>query len=252
MKTIAIVNQKGGVAKTTTALALSSGLVMRGKKVLMIDLDAQCSLTDSVLKKHNDDCCTTLQILTGEDRIAGNIIHTEFGDLLQACELLMKADKLIDDEGRSFHLRDALDEAKLDYDYIIIDTPPHTGVCMYNALVAADECIVPVEAAFYSLKGLDDMAVTWRTVVKYSNPNIKIQGILLTRHTPRTNISRELTELFEKIAVNLGTKVYKTKIRECSALKEAVALRTPIYKHKPDSNAAHDYSEFVEEVLEAE
>lgn len=259
MKIIALVNQKGGVAKTTTAIALSSGLTRQGKRVLMIDLDAQCSMTNSVLQEEEEDnkYATVHDLLVakheGQVKIRENIMKTRFGDLLQGDKALISADRdfpIIN--GVEYKLKEAINKESLesDYDFIIIDTPPHMGYCMKVCLATADTCIVPTEATKYSIEGIAELDENLRDIKKYYNPNLRYEGILITRCSPRTTLTKEYQETLREYAERMGTKVYKTPIRECVALKEAVTVRTPIYDWAPSSNGNYDYKQLVEAVLD--
>ena len=134
------------------------------------------------------------------------------------------------------------------YDYIIIDTPPALGLLTLNALTAADEVIIPCQADIFSLHGMAQLRDTIATVREYTNPKIRIGGILLVRHNPRTVLSRDISATVAEAAESLGTKVFKRTIRECVALREAQLNKVDIFTYKMDTNAAMDYFEFVGEV----
>lgn len=248
-KIISIVNQKGGVGKTTTTGALSTGLKNKGNKTLMIDLDPQCNLTYST-GLNADNSPNIYNVLVDSVNIKDTIITSEQGDIVPSGLQLAVADKNITETGKEFRLQEALEGIKDNYDYIIIDTPPQLNILTINALTASDSVIITTQADIYSVQGVGNLNNTIQAVKKYCNQALKIDGILITRYNKRTIISRQMAELLEETADKLSTKVYNTKIRECIALKEAQAMKEDIYSYAPGSNATDDYMNFVMEVLE--
>lgn len=250
MKTITITNQKGGVGKSTTAAALGAGLQRKGFKVLYIDLDAQGNLSyalgaDSTGLTGNN----TLGLLQGI--AASNSIHqTRQGDIIPSSPGLIGADATLAATGKEYRLKEALEPISEQYDYAIIDTPPALGILTINALTAANGIVIPAQADIFSLQGIAQLYRTIQTVQKYTNPNLRVLGILLTRYNARTIISREIADMLDKTARQLNTKLYSAKIRENTAVKEAQAEQQNIYEYAPRSNAAADYIEFVDEFLE--
>lgn len=247
MNVIAISNQKGGVGKSTTVSALGAGLRRCGYRVLFIDMDAQGNLTYSMGGKIA--AASTLEILTGTASARAAIQQTEQGDLIAASPALAGADLLLTDTGKEYRLKEALEDLEGEYDYILLDTPPALGTLTVNALTAADGVIVPAQADAYSLQGLGQLLQTVRTVKKYCNDNLRILGILITRYSARTVLSRQMTEMLQDTADQLHTRLYAAKIRECTAIKEAQAMQKSIYDYCPKSNATTDYSAFLEEFL---
>lgn len=245
---IAIINQKGGVGKSTTTNALGAGLHSKGYKVLYIDLDAQGNLSYSM--EATGTALTSLEVLTGTATAEEAIIQTAQGDLIPASPALASSDALITETGKEYRLREAIEPLKDRYDYIVIDTPPALGVLTVNALTACNSVIIPAQADIYSLQGIGQLNQTIRTVKRYCNKDLSIKGILATRYQSRTNLTKELTALLEETAQSLDTKVFKTKIRECIALKEAQAMKQDIFTYSPKSNASEDYKQFIEEVTE--
>lgn len=246
-KTIAIINQKGGVGKSTTAEALAAGLSLKGYKTLSIDLDAQANLTYTSGAK--TDGATALGVLTGEVKLKEAIQHTPSGDIIAANKALAGADAFIADTGKEYKLKEALESIKADYDYIIIDTPPALGILTVNALTACDSVVIPAQADIYSLQGVEQLAETMKPVKKYCNPALSIEGILLTRYSPRSVLSREVAELAEQLAAKLGTKLFKTTIRENIAVKEAQISQQSLYSYAPKAKATEDYNAFISELL---
>ncbi len=247
---ITIINQKGGVGKSTTANALGAGLHKRGYKVLYIDLDAQGNLSYSLKATGKD--FTSLEVLTGKITVSKVIINTNQGDIIPASPLLANADTLITETGKEYKLNEAIEPIKNNYDYIIIDTPPSLGILTINALATSNSVIIPVQADIYSLQGIGQFIQTMNAVKKYCNKDLSIKGILATRYNKRANLTKDMTELLEDTAKSLNTKVFNTKIRECISIKEAQTVREDIYSYNPKSNASKDYSSFIDELLEME
>jgi chromosome partitioning protein len=245
---IAVINQKGGVAKTTTTGALSAGLKSRGNNVLAIDLDPQGNLSYAMRVENNN--LSSYSLLVGQTPVMDVIQHTEVGNIIPASPLLSRTDIELDMVGKEYKLKEVL--ADVNYDFILIDTPPALSILTVNALAAADEVIIPAQADVFSLQGIGQLYNTIDTVKKYCNPNLKIKGILLTRHNNRAIINRDLTETLAQTAAQLKTKIFKTVIRENITIKEAHASRQDIFTYDSKSNAAHDYNKFINELLESE
>ena len=249
-KIIAVINQKGGVGKSTTAEALTAGLILKGYSCLAIDLDAQGNLSYTFGARKEG--ATVLGVITGEVRARDAIQHLKNGDIISASKALAGADAFINSTGKEYKLREALEELNGIYQYIIIDTPPALGILTVNALTACHSVIIPSQADIYSLQGIEQLAETIKPVRKYCNPSIYIEGILLTRYSSRSILSREVAEIAEKLAGNLATKVFKTTIREAVAIKEAQISQKSIFEYAPKSKVAEDYKAFLEELLEGE
>lgn len=249
-RTLAIMNQKGGAGKTTTAEALAAGLTLKGYSVLSVDLDAQCNMTYTARAKTSG--ATALGVLTGEIKAEDAIQHTESGDLIPASKALAGADAVITDTGKEYRLREALEPLQARYDFVLLDTPPALGILSVNALTACNSVIIPAQADIYSLQGIEQLAETMKPVKKYCNPALRIEGILLTRYSPRSVLSREVAELAERIAAKLGTKLFKTTIREAVAVREAQISQRSLYSYAPRAKVTEDYSHFIEELLREE
>lgn len=245
---IAVSNQKGGVGKSTTANALGAGLFLKGYKVLYVDMDAQGNLSYSMGATNKP--LSTLEVLTGTATAKEAIVETDQGDLIPASPALASADAIITETGKEYKLREALEPVLSEYDYIIIDTPPAIGTLTVNALTASNSVIVPAQADVFSLQGIGQLAQTIQTVKKYCNRDLAIRGLLITRYNARTVLSKDMADLLEDTAQQLQTRLYTTKIRECTALKEAQASQQSIFEYAPKSNGTADYSAFIEEVLE--
>ena len=250
MKTIAIINQKGGVGKSTTASQLASGLSLKGYRTLSVDLDAQGNLSYTAGAK--TDGATALGVLTGEVKTEDAIQHTQSGDIIPANKALAGADAFIADTGKEYRLKEALESVSGSYDFCIIDTPPALGILTINALTACDSVIIPAQADIYSLQGIEQLAETMKPVKKYCNPALAIEGILLTRYSPRSVLSRDIADLAEQLAEKLGTKLFKATIREAIAVKEAQISQQSLFAYAPKAKVTEDYTAFVEEVLRGE
>lgn len=252
-KITAVAIQKGGQGKTVTAYALGAGLALRGQRVLFIDLDAQGNLSYTL----GADATgltgrSAFEVLQGATSATEAIQHTPLGDIIASSPALAAADTTLTAVGKEYRLREALEALGDAYDRIILDTPPSLGILTVNALTAADSLIIPAQADMYSLQGIGQLWQTIQTIRRYCNPRLAIEGVLLTRFNGRAVISRDLSDMLEQTAAQMGTKVFKARIRECTALKEAVAVKTDIYTYAPRSNAAADYSAFIGELLEGE
>ena len=249
-KAIAVINQKGGVGKSTTALAIGAGLSLKGYSVLFIDLDAQGNLSYTLgadTKGYN-----AMGVLERPETAKEEIQHTPQGDIIASSPKLAGADKLLEETGKEYRLKEALESLQGAYDYIIVDTPPALGILTINALTACTGAIIPAQADIYSLQGIGQLNSTIETVKKYCNPSLSIMGIVITRFNGRSIIRREVAEMLEHTADQLRTKLYSSKIRECTALVEAQATKQNIYSYAPRSNATADYKALVDEIIKGE
>ena len=247
MKVISVVNQKGGVAKTTTAAALHNALTLKGYKCLAIDTDAQRNLSQTFGADTKDDTATLIDILLGTSNAKDAIQATPQGDIIAGNKRLANIDQLYKGTGKFNALKDALKPLK-GYDYIIIDTPPQVGTLLLNALMTTDYVVITLEADIFSLSALDDIASNLQDAQGY-NRKLKIAGILLTRFSGRTTLAKQLRDTFKAPAADIGTIVFKTPIRESIAVKEAHIMRQSLYEYAANSNPAADYMAFTEELL---
>lgn len=247
METIAIMSRKGGVGKTATAHALGAGLIKRGFKVLFVDLDGQANLTYAL--NADEGRVNSFDVLTHKASAGEAIQHLAEGDIIPANEILQTADKVIDETGKEYKLKEALEVIKRRYDFIIIDTPAALGTVTINALVAANRVIIPLKADAYSMQGIERQNNMIEAVKKYCNPKLKIEGFLITQYKGRANLPQQFSNGIEKLAKQLKTKVFNTKVRDCMAINEAAALHQNIFDYAPGSNAVNDYNDFINEFI---
>ena len=257
--TIAIVNQKGGTAKTTTCENLGIGLAMEGKKVLLVDVDPQGSLTISMGWQQPDELPTTLSTLMqkamndqpiqpGE----GILHHAEGVDLIPAnIELAGLEVALVNSMNREKMLKQVLDSAKREYDFILLDCMPSLGMLTINALAAADAALIPVQAQYLSAKGLEQLLQTVQKVRRQINPKLKIEGILMTLMDGRTVYEREISEMIRN-AYGGKINIFETEIPRSVRAAETSAEGKSIFAYAPKSKVAEAYRQLTKEVLTLE
>ena len=245
---VSITNQKGGVGKTTTALAMAAELQARGNKVLLIDTDPQGNATDTY-KAQTQNTATLYDLLFEGEPIEECIQYTEFGDIVAGDPLLKDAAKLLDGVAGAYRLRECLESVKSTYDYIIIDTPPTIGVLLTNALTACDKVIIPVTADRYGVQGMTQLQQSLADIKKYTNPGLVVDGLLVVRYNGRTNLAKTFFEALMEVASQFDTKVYETTVRESTKAKEAQAARASLLEYAPKSTTAIDYKEFINEFI---
>lgn len=250
MEVISIINQKGGVGKSTTAHSLGAGLRNKGFKVLFVDLDPQCNLTATL--GGIGERFSVLDVLAGNCRIEEAISYTEQGAALLSSPALSLADSTLTEIGKEYKLKEALDKVKGKFDYVIVDTPPALSVLTINALTASNYVIIPALADVYSFHGIFQLEKTIERVKKYCNPELSIKGILLTKYSNRTVMSRDMHEKMKELACGMGTKVFNTTIRESVAIREAQYVGKDIFAYDGKSNAAKDYLSLVNEYLDGD
>lgn len=248
---IAVANQKGGVAKTTTSGALAAGLKQRGFRVLAVDLDPQGNLSDSAGAEMYE--ADTIYNLLKQEVSAHDVIQTlEAFDIIPANIMLAGAEQEISQTGKEFRLREALEPVKANYDYIVIDTPPSLGVLTVNAFTAADEVLIPTTAGIFAVNGIQQLYTTIKNTRKYLNPSLRISGVLITRYNPRAIINQNVKELTEQIAGHIGADSFETYIRNSVIIEEAQANHIDVFSYRKDSTVAEDYTAFIDEFLRKE
>ena len=252
-KRIAIFNQKGGVGKTTTNINLAACLALKGKKTLVLDIDPQGNTTSGlgVSKRGLED--TVYNILVDKDYdIRNAIIKTDVEnlDLIPASVDLAGAEvALVQVDQRETALKKGLEQIKGDYDYIFIDCPPSLGLLTINSLAAVDSVLIPIQCEFYALEGVSQLVSTIDLVKKSLNPELEIQGVILSMFDGRTNLSAQVVQEVKKY---FGDKVYTTVIPRNVRLAEAPSYGLPITAYDPKSKGAEAYMDFAEEFLELE
>ena len=253
---IACVNQKGGTGKTTTCENLGAGLVMEGKKVLLVDFDPQASLSISLGYPKPEELPVTItdmmkRVVEEEGIPPGEgILHHEEGmDLMpSSIELSGMEVSLVNTISRETVLKEYLESVKRDYDFILLDCSPSLGMLTINAMAAADTLLIPVQASYLPAKGLEQLLQTVNKVRRQINPKLKIEGILLTMVDTRTNDAREISELIRN-AYGGKIKVYDTEIPRSVRASEISKEGKSIFKHEPGGKVAEAYRELTREVV---
>lgn len=247
-KIITICNQKGGVGKTTTAINLATSLALNGQKILLIDLDPQANATSGAGINKHDIQKSTYHVLLEEMELKDIVVTTAVENFLLApanLDLTGAEVELVGALGREHRLRRALLREKNNYDYILVDSPPSLGLLTINALCAADSVLIPVQCEYYALEGLTQLHNTIKLVRDNLNPNLNIEGILLTMADYRTNLTREV---IQEARQHFKDKVFTTVIPRNIKLTEAPSFGKPIALYDKDSVGAQKYLELAQEL----
>lgn len=246
-KRIAIVNQKGGVGKTTTCVNLASALHSKGQRVLLCDFDPQANATSGVGVDKTTATPSVYEVLIDGVECRKAITSTPYCDVLPVNKSLAGAGiEMIGIPDREHLLCKALDSVAADYDFILIDCPPSLELLTLNALCAADTVLVPVQCEYYALEGLSDLLSTVRIVKRSLNPKIGMEGVLLTMYDSRTNLSMQVAE---EVKRHFPGQVYATVIPRTVRLSEAPSHGKPIDAYDPYSRGAEAYSLLADEVI---
>ena len=259
MRTIAFMNQKGGVGKTTTAVNVGAAIARRGKRVCMIDLDPQAHLTINYGLELPEDAVTVYDVLVGDSSLADaakaqadNISVVPANIDLAGAEV-----ELVNVPGRDLVLREQIEALGDKFDYLLIDCPPSLGLLSINALAAADSVIVPMQPHFLALQGMARLLDTIKLIQRRLNPKLGVLGVVLTMFDPQAKLSHEVVSEIERffgsaVDQNLpwsNARVFATRIRRNIKLAESPSFGQPIFQYDPSSNGATDYGKLADELL---
>ena len=246
-KTIAVVNQKGGVGKTTTCVNLAAALQAAGKRVLVCDFDPQGNATSGFGVDKNAVSPSVYEVLIDGATPLRAIVSTPWADVLPSNKALAGATvELIALDRREYRLKDALAQIQDNYDYILVDCPPSLELLTLNGLCAADTLLVPVQCEYYALEGLSDLLSTVRIVKRGLNPSIDLEGVVLTMYDGRTNLSMQVAE---EVKRHFPGKVYASVIPRNVRLSEAPSHGKPVLAYDSYSRGAEAYRALAEEVI---
>lgn len=244
MKTIAILNHKGGTGKTTSAINIGAGLAKKGKRVLLVDIDPQANLTEGLGIR---DAETSIYDSIRDSKKLPVIQINESLDLVPSSIDLLGAElEIVSKIGREKIITKLLKPLKSEYDYIILDCPPALGLLTINAIVASDTVLLPLEAEYFAYKGIDRLMGVIEQVQEHLNEKLTIGGVFVTK----CNSQRTLTQtIVDSITDFFGDKVFETKIRINVSLSEAQLQGQSVFEYAPESNGAKDYELLVDEII---
>lgn len=243
-QTIAIANHKGGVGKTTAALNIATGVATRGYSVLLIDMDAQANLTDTL--HLSDRRPNVYDVLRGE-AVQPIAINDRLHAVPSTLDLAAAEAELTAAIGRERLLLSALQPLSAKYDYVIIDTAPTLGLLTINALTAADAVVIPMQAEYYAIKGIRGLTDIIDSVKRYINKGLYIGGVIISQYDTRTTLHKQMRDA---ITAQFGTAVFSTPVRKGIAIAEAQAAGMDVFTYAPDSAGAEDYGKIVNEFLQ--
>lgn len=248
-KIMAVVNQKGGVGKTTTTVNLIAALGEKKQKALLVDIDPQANATSGLGVDKRETEVTTYDVLIGSAKPADIVLHTAFEgvDLMPSGIALAGAEvEMVELPRREGRLKAALAEMRDQYDYILIDCPPSLGLLTLNALCAADTLLVPIQCEYYALEGLSQLMTTVRQVKRLYNEPLELEGVVMTMYDKRLNLTRQVTREVEKY---YPRKVFSTVIPRTVRLSEAPSFGQPINYYDHASKGARAYRKLADEIL---
>ncbi len=250
-KVVAITNQKGGVAKTTTCINLGAALAMEGKKVLLVDMDPQGNLTSGLGIDRSFLKVCVYNVLLGEAEISQVIISSEdiagLDVVPSTLRLAAGEIEIVELPDREAQLKKTLANIRHGYDYIFLDCPPSLGLLTINALVAADSVMIPIQSEYYALEGLGHLLESIKLVERRLNPRLKIEGILLTMFDGRTNLAIQVAEEVKK---HFPQELYSTVVPRNVRLSEAPSFGKPVVLYDPKCKGAQVYLDLAKEVME--
>jgi chromosome partitioning protein len=243
-KVISISNHKGGVGKTTSAINIGAGLNKLGKKVLLIDLDPQANLSQSLGLINQEK--NIYGALKGEYKLEPITVLKGLDIIPSTLDLSGAEIELSSEPGREYILKELIEEVRSKYDFIIIDSPPSLGLLTINAFTAADEIIIPLQAQFLAMQGLAKLVEVVEKIKSRLNKSLKVGGVFITQYDGRKVLNRDV---FDTINTHFKSEIYKTKVRDNIALAEAPAQGLDIFRYSPKSNGAEDYMALAKEIL---
>jgi len=246
---IALSNQKGGVGKTTTAINLAASLAAAGQRVLLVDVDPQGNATSGLGYARTQLGRGVYDVLLGFEEIEDVIVPTEVDNLsvLPCTAGLVGAEvEMVDQRRREQRLRDALDEVRAAFDWVLIDCPPSLGLLTLNALVAADRVLIPLQAEYYAMEGLSQLLRTITAVRRSLNPDLRREGIVVTMYDGRNNLCREVALQAQEL---FGEEVFRTVIPRNVRLGEAPSYGCPVLHYAPRSSGSRAYLKLARELL---
>lgn len=241
---ISIINQKGGVGKTTLTQTLGAYLTSKKKKVLYVDLDPQGNLTYTLEGLRVCEM-SSYEVLSEPKKLSK--VGEEY-DYIPSSQELAAADITISSIGKEYKLKEELEPLLKRYDYILIDTPPALGILTINALTASHKALIPAATEIFSLQGITQLAETIEGVKSYTNKELEILGIAIIKSNQRTVLNKELTKTLEGLSQQLNTKVYSAQVRDATAVKEAQVMQTNIFDYQTQSAVVEDFKALCDEI----